>query len=34
MIKACIFPRSLKRQGQIFKRMNCAKIYVYDHIDI
>ena len=25
MIKACIFPKSLKRQGQILKRMNGAK---------
>ena len=25
MIKVCIFPKSLKRPGQILKRMNCAK---------
>ena len=25
MIKACIFPKSLKRQSQTLKRMNCAK---------
>ena len=34
MIKACIFPESLKRQGQILKLMNCAKRYVYDQIDM
>ena len=34
MIKADIFPKSLKRQGQIFKRMTSTKFYVYDQIDM
>ena len=32
MIKACIFPKSPKRQGQILKVWPVPKFYVYDQI--
>ena len=29
MFKACIFPKSLTKLGQIFKSMNCANVLMH-----